>query len=344
MPRKSAARLTRIAITTVLVIYVFHKAGLLSVEGWQDLFDNFAHVNLLFLTLSIGIGLINILASAFKWYMLAHSRGLQVSLWRLYAYYTIGKFFNLILPTSMGGDVVRIHKLGRYTGRYPDATASVFVERFSGMAIQVLLALLAIGVNLHLFNQPWLMIGVCLAVGGAVALICWSLLDERLLSLIRQIFGISRVSLFSKLLTKIEKFRQAVLAYEDDPRALWGAIINSLIFYFLAVVNVWVSALAFGSDLSFLTMLTAVPIILLLMNLPISIGGIGLMEFAYSFTLGLFGATPTLAISTALLIRAKSFLYAGLGGLLYSLVSDGVSVTQSSLAKVANEYKQNLDE
>ena len=68
------------------------------------------------------------------------------------------------------------------------------------------------------------------------------------------------------------------------------------------------------------------------------------MEFAYSFTLGLFGATPTLAISTALLIRAKSFLYAGLGGLLYPLVSDGVSVTQSSLAKVTNEYQQNLDE
>ena len=334
MQKKSALRFIRIAITSALITYVFHKAGLLSVEGWQDLFEAFAHISLPFLLASIGVGLLLTLSSTIKWYMLVRSRGLPVSLWRLYTYYMIGIFFNQILPTSMGGDVVRMHQLGRYTERHADAAASVFVERFSGMVTLFVLALLAVVASLHLFNLPWLTIGVSIAVGGA-AFICWLIVDGRPSKLAQRLFG-RRVPLLRQLFAKIEKFRQAVLVYRNYPGALWGTLINSLIFYFLAVVNVWVSVLAFGSNLSFLNMLVAVPIILFIMNLPVSIGGIGLMEFAYSFTFGLFGATPTLAISAALLMRAKSFLFGGLGGLFHLSVSNGRSV--------AEQYKENPNE
>lgn len=357
MQKNSALRFARIAVTAALITYILHKAGLFSVEGWQHLLDTFAHISLPLVLASIGVELLLILSSAFKWYMLLHSRGLPVSLWRLLAYYMIGMFFNLILPTSVGGDVVRMHELGRYTGRYADAVASVFIDRFSGMATLVVLALLAVVVNLRLLNQSWLTMGLAIAIGG-VAFICWLIIDKRPFNLAQRLFGrqlvgrvsrleataVRRVPSFSQLFAKIDKFRQAVLAYKNHPGALWGALINSLIFYFLGVVNVWVSALAFGSELGFINMLAAVPIIFLIMNLPISIGSIGLMEFAFSFTLGLFGATPTLAISTALLIRAKSFLFAGIGGLLYPLVSDGHSIAGRSLAQVASKYKEHSDE
>ena len=326
MQKNSALSFLRIAVTAALLTYVLHQAGLLSIEGWQNLIDRFTQIKLLFIWALVGLGVLLTFSSALKWYMLARSRGLPVSFWRLYAYYLIGMFFNLILPTGMGGDVVRMHQLGRYTERYADAAASVFVERFSGMVTLFVLALLAVVVNLRLFNLPWLTVGISLAVVSA-ALICWSIVDERPFKLAQQLFG-KRVPLFRKLLAKMEKFRQAVLAYPPGP--LWVALINSLIFHFLAVVNAWVSVLAFGSDLSFLNMLVAVPIILFIMNLPVSIGGIGLMEFAYSFTLGLFGATPTLAISAALLIRAKSFLFAGIGGLFYILVGNGRPISKGS--------------
>lgn len=342
MQKNSALRFARIAIAAALITYVLHQAGLFSVKGWQTLFHTFAHISLPLVLASIGVELLLILSSAFKWYMLVHSRGLPVSLWRLLAYYMIGMFFNLILPTSIGGDVVRMHELGRYTGRNADAFASVFVERFSGMATLVVLALLAVVVNLRLLNQSWLTMGLAIAVGSA-ATACWLIFDERPFNLAQRLFG-RRVPSFSPFFAKIDKFRQAVLAYKNHPEALWVALINSLIFYFLAVVNVWVSALAFGAELGFFNMLVAVPIILLIMNLPISIGGIGVMEFAFSFILGLFAATPTLAISTALLIRAKNFLYAGIGGLLFPLISDRYSIAGRSLAQVASKYKEHFDE
>lgn len=342
MSRKSALRFLRIVATTALLVYVLGKAGLFQPQGWQNLLEIFAETRLSFLLASVAMTLALNFASSVKWYMLSRSRGLEVSLWRLFAYYEVGKFFNLVLPSSIGGDVVRMHELGRYTGRYADATAAVFVERFSGLATLVMLALIAVVVNLQIFNLPWLTIA--LAVGAlGMGFMCWLIIDQRPFQFTKKVLA-TRLTFLDKLLTKVEKFRKAVLAYKDDPSALWWALINSLIFYFLAVVNVWVSILAFNTEVSFTSILVAVPVIMFIMNIPFSIGGIGLMEFAYSFTLGLFGIEPTIAISTALLMRAKTLVDAGLGGLLYPMVSEnGVGVNKLSKS-LLRKYEKPVDE
>ncbi|WP_424097885.1 lysylphosphatidylglycerol synthase transmembrane domain-containing protein [Moorena producens] len=330
MGKSSILRFLRIAVTTALLVYVFHKAGLLTLQGWRNLFDTFAHTKLIFLLASILILPILDFASSVKWYFLCRSCGLSVGLWRLYAYYVIGKFFSLILPSSIGGDVIRIHELGRYTGRYADAAAVVFVERFSGLATLVMLALIAVIVNLQVFNIPWLTISLSIGILG-LGFICWLIVDDRPFNLSHKLFG-ERLPILKKIFSKIEKFRNAVLLYKDDSGALVWALVNSLIFYFLSVINVWVSALTFNADINFISTLVAVPVIMFIMNLPFSIGGIGLTEFAYTFTLGIFGVNPAVAISTTLLMRLKTFIDAGLGGLLYPLVK-GENSTAIELSK-----------
>ena len=321
MQKKSLFRWIRISITAVLIAFVLHRADLFTRAGWQNLFGTFTQISLPYLAISIAVGFLLMFVSAFKWYMLLRSRSIHVSVWRLYAYYIVGMFFNLLLPTTVGGDVVRMTELGRHTGNYADAVASVFVERFTGLATLSALALIAVVVNVQMFNIPWVTVGLGVMIVGISGVI-WFVIDERLLHFAQRILG-SRLPLLGTFFAKLEKFQQAVVAYKSDPVALVTTIFISLLFYLLAVVNVWVSALAFGSDLSFIDMLVAVPVILTIMNLPISVGGIGLMEFAYTVTLELFGASSALAISTALLIRAKSFLYAGIGGFIYLALNDG---------------------
>jgi len=77
---------------------------------------------------------------------------------------------------------------------------------------------------------------------------------------------------------------------------------------------VYVTALAFSAEVRFSELLVAVPLIMFIMNLPISIGGIGLMEFAFIFIFDISGYSSALALSTALLMRFKSFLTLGLEG------------------------------
>ena len=119
-------------------------------------------------------------------------------------------------------------------------------------------------------------------------------------------------------------------AYRHQPRSLLVAGLNSLLFYALAVINVWVSALAFDSEVSLAAMIAAVPVILLIMNLPVSIGGIGLMEFAYTFTFELIGYSSALGFSTALLMRLKTFIDAGIGGGIYLFLSQGRSLAEDA--------------
>ncbi len=48
----------------------------------------------------------------------------------------------------MGGDVVRIFQLGKYTGKKHTAAASVIVERFTGLMTLMLFAIIAVVINI----------------------------------------------------------------------------------------------------------------------------------------------------------------------------------------------------
>ncbi len=60
-------------------------------------------------------------------------------MWLLGAYLA-GQFANNFLPTTVGGDALRIAQLGRRIGSYSQASASVFVERLTGFLALSLLA------------------------------------------------------------------------------------------------------------------------------------------------------------------------------------------------------------
>jgi hypothetical protein len=215
MSKKTIFRFIRIATTSALLLFVLHKAGLFDYQGWQELLNILIHAKLGFILASLGISFLMTLSSAIKWLMLSRSLGLSVNLRRLLAYYIVGKFFNLVLPSNVGGDVIRMQKLGQYTGRYADAAASVFVERFSGLATLVYLALIAVIIKLQILNLPWLNLSLGLGILGTI-IICFLLIDERPFNFVQNHL-VKHFPLLQSLLTKIGKFRQAVLFYKQVP-------------------------------------------------------------------------------------------------------------------------------
>ena len=309
----------RLLITAVLLLYVLQKVGLFDATSRAELFALIASVRIPVLLLSLFVSLLLNLSSAFKWYLLLRSRGIAVSFFRAWALYMVGIFFSLLLPTSMGGDLIRIHELGRLTGKRAEAAASVFVERFSGMVVLFFLTIVAVLLQRQLLSVAWMTISLVVAVMASLAVI-WILVDDRPYSFVKTWLS-RRLPFLVGILGKLDKIHGAVLEYRGDRKALFIALINTLLFYLLAVVNVYVTALAFNSEVGFTELLIAVPLIMFIMNLPISIGGIGLMEFAFVFIFGISGYSSALALSTALLMRLKSFFDAGMGGLLYPLFS-----------------------
>ncbi len=305
----------QLCIALGLLALLIYQAGLFDVAGRQRLYDTLSQANVGLLLISLGIGVVINMASAFKWWMLLKSQNVIVAYWRLFSYYLVGQFYNQVLPTSVGGDVVRSYELGKFTGRKAEALASVFVERYTGVLVLLLISGAAVLAQFSRFNSAYIYLSLA-AFTVSLSLIAWLVLDLRAYDWVKvQIIRIS--SKFVGVFSKLDKLLASISAYRDVPSALLLAFANSFLFYFIAVLNVFITAQVFERSVNFTDMLLATPVIMLLMNLPISLGNLFLMEASYTGVFVLMGYSPALGLSVAITMRLKSLFDGMMGGLLH---------------------------
>ncbi|MFT5135128.1 MAG: hypothetical protein ACI9XU_001956 [Arenicella sp.] len=313
MPRHFL-KILQIIVSICLLTFVCYKVGLFSEQGRNSFLDVIKKADLLLLFASVLIAVLVNMSSALKWSMLAHARGLKAGYWRFFSYYLVGQFYNLFLPTSVGGDVVRSYELGKFTGKHADSLASVFVERYTGVLVLLALSGLAVLSQLSVFSVDFVIFSLVL-FGLGLGFIAWMIFDSRIYLGFRRFIS-SKLPFSLGLFLKLDKLLDSVQVYANHRSALVWAFINSLLFYFLAVLNVYITALVFDLNINLIDMLIATPIIMLIMNIPLSIGNIGLMEFAYSEVFVLMGYSPALGLSVAILMRLKSLIDGLMGGVL----------------------------
>ena len=313
MPR-AALKLFQYSVTFCLLGFVLYQAGLFDSAGQDKLINLIKDANIYYLLGSIALGVLVNIVSSFKWYCLTRSQQLNASFGRIFAYYVVGQFYNLFLPTSVGGDVVRSYELGKFTGRQADALASVFVERYTGVLTLLVVAVLAVLGQLSRFNQDFIIFSL-LGFAMILGVMAWLVFDLRPYYWLRE----RLTSMSSKLrfiFNKLDQLVEAVSNYKTNKMPIILAFLNSVLFYFFAVLNVYLTTLVFQLDVRFIDMLIATPIIMLIMNIPVSIGNIGLMEFAYYSVYQIMGYSPSLALSVALTMRFKSLIDGLLGAIL----------------------------
>lgn len=257
------------------------------------------------------------MVSAFKWYLLTRSQSLGAGYWRIFAYYLVGQFYNMFLPTSVGGDLVRSYELGRFSGRQADSLASVFVERYTGVITLLFVAAIAVLSQLARFNQQFILFTLGTFVLG-LGLIAWLIFDQRLYHRARKFVQL-RFPATEVVFLKLDSLLASIDAYKNKPATIAIAFLNSLLFYFVAVLNVLICAWVFSPEVLFVDILIATPIIMLIMNLPISLGNIGLMEVGYVSVLALLGYGAELGLAIMVLMRLKSVFDAALGGILHPI-------------------------
>ncbi len=85
--------------------------------------------------------------AAGRWHLIMHRLGVPGSFAFYLQSFFKGALFNQGLPSSIGGDGLRILDVARLAGRREDAVFGVFIDRFVGLAGLVLLNLAALLVN-----------------------------------------------------------------------------------------------------------------------------------------------------------------------------------------------------
>jgi uncharacterized protein (TIRG00374 family) len=266
--------------------------------------------------------------SVLKWRLFLGRLGISASALHLFRLYLVGYFVNLIMPSAIGGDVVRSLYVGRDVDKMR-AMSATLLERYTGFLAMVTMALVAVS------WAPQVTHGVLVAtvvIGGAAVGLTAVLVTGTLVRVCASL----RVP--EKVLGKLARLQEGVQWGLSDRPLLIRAGILSLIFHLLTIVNTAAVAHAVGwHDVPWSDLLVVVPLILLVGAIPISPQGLGIQEGAFLFFLNSVGATDGQALAVALVLRAKSYVLALCGGVLWLTLVRGKRAREDELG-VEPEY------
>jgi len=252
-----------------------------------------------------GLIILSMLISALKWKILLDAQNNRISFIQLFRIYVTSLFFNNFLPSSIGGDGVRIYLAGRHCDRTSSAAASVVVERaiatislsFLGLAgiLSAVKPLMVALWPLAFFMLAGIMITLILITGWTPGMIQ----------------------------KRKGKFRDSWIAFSASAGSLKhkpAALCTSLILSLLFQVNVAmvVASIIWGlglpvpapADMFYITSASSV-----LAMIPAGINGYGLREGAYIMLLHPYGYSSSSALSVSLLFALFVSVFSLAGGL-----------------------------
>lgn len=306
-------------------VRVLISLGLLGLLLWQvgagNTLARLREMNLPDFGAALGLYLFGVVLRAWRWQGLLAALGLQARLARLTELYFVGTFFNNMLPTGVGGDVVRAYELSREGGTgAAHAASSVIVDRATGLITLMAMALVTLGIGLAIHPglvEPSVALVIVVISAGVLVGMLAMLEAERL----RGLF--SRIPLLAKVLDRpgIRSFAESFHQYRGA--ALNKALLLSTLFNFQLIATNYLLGLGLGvnqsMDMPFLYYLLFIPITSFVLTLPISISGLGAREAAYVALFGSVGVPADQALALSLAFYLVNLLTGLVGGVLYFL-------------------------
>ena len=294
-PRRVASRVGKALLSIALIALLLWKVPIdQALEGLADLS----------LPGLIGIFVLSFAfpaIAALRWKRVLGHLGTSHAWWPLMADTLVSSTYNMLLPTNIGGDVIRALRCSRRIERAHQAWSSVLFERLVGI---VALALLAV---------PGLAM-----VPGPMRALGWAVAGVVLVSVVVLVAAPAPFRAAGKLLAA----RAPVMAAVGDriaddlsgplaravPRletTLWSTIYQATGLGILVVV-----AFDWGQPAMAWAILGGVPLALILTLLPVSIAGIGVRESLFVVLLGQLGVEAGRAMALALVWLASALLLA----------------------------------
>lgn len=257
---------------------------------------------------------------AYRWGSLVWSLGVAVGWWRLVSLYFVGSFFNMILPTGVGGDAVKMYELSRDDHKVAEAISSVLIDRFLGLFVLFAMALLALVVGQEL---------VPIEVRFVIALIF--LLSVVAVVLLFQRTWIESVGKKLRLDRLLGRFKILKDLYQSlhvySKPALLRASAASMVFNLMLIVGYYFLGVAVGIDLALWYYFLFVPVISAVLLIP-SVGGFGIREGTTVLLFSQVGVSDAQSLALAL-VYDFTLLAIGLFGAIVYIVESLLETKES---------------
>jgi hypothetical protein len=269
-----------VTLTALALAYILLKIDL--GETWDVLTS--ADLRWFALAVLIMVGTVPPMALRWQWLLAAQGVGERFS-WLTRSYfvaYTAGQ----ILPTSIGGDAVRIFETAkRHPGRSGDLTAIVLIERGLGGAATVVLGavgfVLAIGhydVNAYLWLEGMFVFGTILLI-----VLFFSRSARPLLARLRPLLARLRIE------RPLRAFYEGVHHYRGHPGLMLKVFLFTTAIQAVRILAIWAACKAVGIDLGPRIYYVMGPLFFLVLLVPFTLNGFAVREAFFVSFLGSVG-------------------------------------------------------
>jgi hypothetical protein len=299
--------LVKVSVTALLFFYIFRKIN------FQQFGATLRDARLGILIVGFLVLWVGHYICIYRWRMLMRPLMPVLSLSHLFGIYCIGLFFNLIFPTVVGGDVVKMYYAGRPSKSYAQSFAATFLDRDAGMFAMMIIACVAV------LAYPIIVPGI------PVSFIIWSVFSAFVVGNIaifnprfhRRLNNVLRTLRLSKIAVKADMISNAFQIMGKQKAVLFGSLLISFINQLLVISVTWIMAKGLRIQVSLWYFLIFVPVITLISMIPISLNGMGLREYSFMSLFSAIGILPVSCIALGLLSSIVMLLTSLPGGIVY---------------------------
>jgi len=277
------------------VVAVALMAWLLSQQDWSEIWGNIQQIGLSRFLLAVGLLMGSRFAISLRWYSLLRGAGEPASYRSSLKITFAGLFANNFLPSTVGGDGVRLAGGLQAGWRGAVLAASLVMDRLVGMVgmATFLPFILPSALNYYLADVLAGSPILAFSVAGPDDPPEGSFLGKML----RRAWGF------------IVRIWQTILLWVRRPKSLVLPLLYNYVHVLLTFTMVWVILLGLGNPLSFLETGGLWAAVYFISLLPISIGGLGLQEWAIWFAFHQVGGiSEAHSLTLALLYRTLMML------------------------------------
>jgi hypothetical protein len=261
---------------------------------------------LAFLAFGLAFTLVGFVLSAWRWQRVLAVFDISIPIRVLLAHYLAGQFVGNVLPSTVGGDVLRVSRVSKNIGTADVAFASVILERLSGMVALPMLTLLGFALEPSLRDVPQAWVALAIAGGTVCAL-----------GLILAIAGSPRLAgrfaAHQNWMRFVGAVHVGVDRFRREPRRAAMVLVAAFTYQSAVLVSVWCAIHALGVSVPNGAVLAFLPAVAAAQVLPISLSGLGIQEGLLVLLLHPLGVPTGKAIGVGLLWYGMTLVVSLLG-------------------------------
>jgi uncharacterized protein (TIRG00374 family) len=234
----------------------------------------------------------------------------------------VSSFVSNFVP-SVASDLYRAYELSRYDVHLAESTASVLMDRALGVLSVALVAAAAMPFAGSIAAQRSLFYGLAamFALCGVATAVVFS---ERATSVVRTAVSVVPIRALHRA---TDALTDAVRRYATHHVVVTRVLLLSIVVQVIRVLQAWCLAVALGLTLPLSVYFVFIPVIVLIMQLPITINGLGTTQVAFNQLFVPQGAPAPQVFALSILFLALGVLGSLPGALFYA--APPVTVTGS---------------